>query len=75
MKYFSTKYCLIDGIKEISADEPNHDGLLRIGYIIHHLGKDCFSNMEDAKAEAEKRRQAAIRSVKKRLAKLESLQF
>lgn len=76
MRYFVTKYCLSSGVQMISGDEPDDNGVvMAIGYNCYHLGKDCFQNMEDARADAEKRRQAAIKSAKKRLAKLESMEF
>lgn len=74
--YWITKYALSGGISSINLnDQAVRDGYVYDGWTSHKIGRDAFDNQADAKANAEKRRQVKIQSLRKQIAKLEKLTF
>lgn len=80
MIYYLTKYCLSDGKIHAFEDDPSRSDekyIRRKGdaFGMFVLGRDCFVSRDEALADAEKRRDAKIASLKKQLAKLEVRTF
>lgn len=77
-KVWITKYALSGGIKEHEAeirDGVAYPGEPFMSFTGFRLGKDAHQTIEAAIAVAEKMRAQKIESVKKQLAKLESMRF
>jgi hypothetical protein len=82
MKAYLTKYCLTDGIQEVDdaeIDERN-PSLLSVKSLgafayFHGEGREWHRTRESALKNAEDRRLARIRSLKRKLDKLEVLRF
>lgn len=82
MKAFITKYCLTEGIQEvedaqISEQFPTMMSVPSLGPFatFHGEGREWHRTRESALKNAEDRRLARIRSLKRKLAKLEVLRF
>lgn len=77
--YWITKYALSAGVESIDAEpQPwgsNPEQFIKIGYSFLTIGRDCFDNEADAKADAERRREKKVTSLRKQIAKLEKLTF
>jgi len=80
VKVYVTEYALTSGVyrteAEISkcgrfASAKNQFGL----NTSYTLGKSAFFNLEEAKADFEKRKASAIKSAEKKIKKLKSLEF
>ena len=83
MKIWNTKYALTNGITEHEAEDCFHisEGWVKYqtdnGYLqyLHGEGKQWHRTQESALARAEEMRQKKIQSLRKQLAKIESLRF
>lgn len=79
MLVYVTKYALTTGILEREVEPTNgHKLCWEVGVEYPcplWLGRDCFESRDDAVTDAEKRRVRKITSVKKQLAKLETMTF
>ena len=83
MKAYITKYALTHGITVVDATlcDPNiYKRMISVsparGYgLVRYYGDEWHETPEAALADAEKRRQAKIKSLKKSLAKLEARTF
>lgn len=79
-KVWLTRYALSDGIshEEVEKSEVvNGKTYLYLidTFISYRLGKDVFTNKNEAMAKAEEMRIAKIKSLKKQIEKLEKLKF
>lgn len=76
MSMFSTKYALSSGIREFTPEKVGDSEYVWDGpYSMLRIGRDAFSNIEDAMADAEKRRVKKIASLRKQIKALESMEF
>jgi hypothetical protein len=81
-EFYITKYALTEGIKTITGvaespdflngkewvKEPQH-------WVHHYIGRNAFRTETEAKADANKRRNKKIASLKKQIGKLEAMEF
>lgn len=76
MKIWNSKYALTEGLIEQEGEEVS-DSMVKIGSLqyLHGEGKEWHRTRESAAARAEVMRKAKIASVRKQLARLESLRF
>lgn len=79
MRVWITKYALSAGIYDVAAEECG-DGMVkeigaRFSTYYHGEGREWHRTKESAAARAEELRKAKIKSLKRQLAKLESLTF
>lgn len=76
MKIWNSKYALTKGVIE-QEGEAIEDSVFKIGpsEYLHGEGKDWHRTIEGAVARAEVMRKAKIASMRKQLARLESLRF
>jgi hypothetical protein len=76
-KAYITKYALTSGImEEYTNDEFAHVEIVCLGKLgCYTVGNDIFDNKKDAYYKAELMRERKIKSLKKQLAKLESMSF
>ena len=72
---FSTKYALSGGIKEFTPTERTVGYVYDGNYTFLKVGRDAFNTLDEAKADAEKRRQKRIASLLKQIKALEALKF
>ena len=70
-----TLYALSSGIRKGVAEPRGQYWKIRGDHAFYTLGKDAFETEAEAIADAGKRRDKKIASLKKQLAKLESLTF
>ena len=76
--YWITTHALSAGIKKREFSDAAisaRDKYIWDGWQSHTIGSDAFDNEADAKADAEKRRNKKIESLRKQIAKLEKLTF
>jgi len=76
--YYMTRYCLSSGIEAIETDrQPGDDGYLYLHdrFMSFKLGHDLFRTVDEAVADAEKRRTKKIAALRKQIGKLESITF
>ena len=78
MKVYVTKYCLTNGIIEadLGKFETHYIGKLSWdnGPSIYSL-EEAFESLAEAKANAEERRKKKIKSLEKKIEKLQALRF
>ena len=82
MRYYFTNYALTTGIDVQDADEckrltcdDNYITNPAWSHTMCKLGRDVFDSKEAAIANAEERREKKIASLKRQIAKLESMKF
>jgi len=78
MKVYITKYALTAGIIEREGGEISDSHCYTkdsFGKRDYYHGKDWHKSFEEAKKDAESRRDRKIVSIKKQLAKLEEMEF
>ena len=80
VKVYVTEYALTAGVylteAEISDCGRLANGKNQFGAdTVHTLGKSAFFTVKEAKANFEQRKASAIRSAKKKIKKLETLEF
>lgn len=81
VKVYVTKYVLTSGVFLMEA-RISECGLFVTGkipqggyYTTFTIGKSAFFNLEEAKADFEKRKASSIKSTKKKLQRLKNLEF
>ena len=76
MRIWNSKYALTKGVIEQNGVEVG-DSMVKIGQLqyLHGEGKEWHRTPEEAVARAEEMRKAKIASVRKQLARLESMRF
>jgi hypothetical protein len=73
---YSTKYALSGGIKEFEPSKAFDNQFVYDGpYTFLKIGRDAFHTFDEARADAEKRRQKRIASLRKQIKALEAMTF
>jgi hypothetical protein len=79
MLIYSTKYALTLGIAKLEASTTSVPDMVRVGlpgiHCLHGEGREWHRTWASALARAEQMRKAKLASLRKSIAKLESLQF
>ena len=81
VKVYVTKYVLTSGVflMEARISECGRFVTGKIPQGVHYttftIGKSAFFNLEEAKADFEKRKASSIKSTKKKLQRLKNLEF
>lgn len=74
MKIFVSRWACSEGIREFDATVGD-DGYVAIGHSYLKFGRDCYNSLGSAQADARKRVDKKIASLKRQIAKLEKMTF
>jgi uncharacterized protein (DUF2164 family) len=77
VKVYVTKYCLTNGISEetLTSEIKELIHTKESGYCCYFLDKEAFLNWNEAVKDANKRKEAKLKSLRKSIDKLEKLTF
>lgn len=80
MKVWITKYALTQGVYEVEGEASFRDGMFCVprsekSFAAYYHKPDWHETKEEAIAQAEKMREAKVKSLERQLAKIQAMQF